>query len=402
MKKPGYYSSGEFGRMAHITLRTVRYYDKQNILQPSLTTPSGARFYTDKDFARLQQILLLKALGFSLKDIRQMVAGDFDVQAMLDSLTIQLKLVQDRMEQLQLVEHAIQDTAKAIRQEHTIDWSRMLKLIHLTGMEKSLTKQYQDASNISARINLHRLYSQNPKGWFSWIYEQAHISPSDHILEIGCGDGSLWSANLSRMPEKISIILSDISEGMLRDAKRSIGSEDPRFCFQAFDCHQIPFPDNTFDLVIANHLLFYCQDIPKACQEACRVLKPGGTFLCSAYGKLHMKEISRLVQEFNDRIMLSANKLYQRFGRENGSELLSPVFGPSQWLPYPDSLTVTEPEPLISYILSCHGNQNQYLLDSYQDFSAFVKKKTKKGFFITKDAGIFLCHKENPEKLQKN
>ena len=96
----------------------------------------------------------------------------------------------------------------------------MLKLIHLTGMEKSLTKQYQDASNISARINLHRLYSQNPKGWFSWIYEQAHISPNDHILEIGCGDGSLWSANLSRMPEKISIILSDISEGMLRDARR--------------------------------------------------------------------------------------------------------------------------------------------------------------------------------------
>ena len=62
MKKDGYYSSGEFARMAHVTLRTVRYYDKQDILKPSLVTESGARFYTDEDFARLQQILLLKYL----------------------------------------------------------------------------------------------------------------------------------------------------------------------------------------------------------------------------------------------------------------------------------------------------------------------------------------------------
>ena len=70
MKKDGYYSSGEFARMAHVTLRTIRYYDKQNILKPSYVTESGARFYTDEDFTRLQQILLLKFLGFSLKVIK--------------------------------------------------------------------------------------------------------------------------------------------------------------------------------------------------------------------------------------------------------------------------------------------------------------------------------------------
>lgn len=64
--------------MAHVTLRTVRYYDKQDILKPSLVTESGARFYTDEDFARLQQILLLKYLGFSLDDIREMTIGDSD------------------------------------------------------------------------------------------------------------------------------------------------------------------------------------------------------------------------------------------------------------------------------------------------------------------------------------
>ena len=54
MKKTGYYSSGVFARMANVTLRTIRYYDKQDILKPSFVSEAGARFYTDKDFAALQ------------------------------------------------------------------------------------------------------------------------------------------------------------------------------------------------------------------------------------------------------------------------------------------------------------------------------------------------------------
>ena len=228
MKKDGYYSSGEFARMAHVTLRTIRYYDKQNILKPSYVTESGARFYTDEDFARLQQILLLKYLGFSLDDIREMTIGDSDYHFMLNSLNIQLRLVRDRIEQMQLVEKAIQDTAQMIKEQHTIDWSQMLNLIHLTGMEKSLKNQYQNATNISSRITLPSLYSQNKQGWFPWIFEQCRISPGLRILELGCGDGTLWTDNLSLLPEDISITLSDISSGMLRDARRAIGSSDTR------------------------------------------------------------------------------------------------------------------------------------------------------------------------------
>ena len=393
MKKDGYYSSGEFARMAHVTLRTVRYYDKQDILKPSLVTESGARFYTDEDFARLQQILLLKYLGFSLDDIREMTIGDSDYHFMLNSLNIQLRLVRDRIEQMQLVEKAIQDTAQVINEQHTIDWSQMLNLIHLTGMEKSLKNQYQNATNISSRINLHSLYSQNKQGWFPWIFEQCRISPGLRILELGCGDGTLWTDNLSLLPEDISITLSDISSGMLRDARRAIGSSDTRFAFRAFDCRKIPCKDESFDLVIANHVLFYCDDIPAVLKEVRRVLAPGGRFLCSAYGKAHMQEVSQLVQDFDERIVLSADRLYERFGRENGQSILTPFFPKAQWLSYEDCLLVQDAEPLISYVLSCHGNQNQYILDRYKEFRSYTARKTAKGFRITKDAGVFLCEK---------
>ena len=393
MKKDGYYSSGEFARMAHVTLRTVRYYDKQDILKPSLVTESGARFYTDEDFARLQQILLLKYLGFSLDDIREMTIGDSDYHFMLNSLNIQLRLVRDRIEQMQLVEKAIQDTAQVIKEQHTIDWSQMLNLIHLTGMEKSLKNQYQNATNISSRINLHSLYSQNRQGWFPWIFEQCRISPGLRILELGCGDGTLWTDNLSLLPEDIFITLSDISSGMLRDARRAIGSSDTRFAFRAFDCRKIPCKDESFDLVIANHVLFYCDDIPAVLKDVRRVLAPGGRFLCSAYGKAHMQEVSQLVQDFDERIVLSADRLYERFGRENGQSILAPFFPKAQWLSYEDCLLVQDAEPLISYVLSCHGNQNQYILDRYKEFRAYTARKTAKGFRITKDAGVFLCEK---------
>lgn len=392
MKKDGYYSSGEFARMAQVTLRTIRYYDKQNILKPSLVTASGARFYTDQDFVRLQQILLLKYLGFSLDDIRELIIDDTDYRYMLNSLNIQRKLVQDKIEQMQLVEAAIADTAQTIRNAQSVDWSRMLNLIHLTGMEKSLKNQYQNATNISARIHLHSLYSTNPQGWFPWIFQQCKIRPQMRILELGCGDGSLWVQNQAQLPHNLHVTLSDISEGMLRDARRNIGAKDLRFSYQAFDCHQIPFVNQTFDLVIANHVLFYCQDIPQVCQEVRRVLTPDGYFLCSTYGRSHMNEISHLVQEFDERIVLAADNLYDIFGRENGAKLLHTAFSDVHWISYEDTLNIPEEEPLISYILSCHGNQNQYLLDRYKEFHSFVKTKVKNGFQITKDAGIFLAH----------
>ena len=101
--------------------------------------------------------------------------------------------------------------------------------------------------------------------------------------------------------------------------------------------------------------------------------------------------ISRLVQEFDGRIVLSADGLHEIFGMENGKALLDPWFEGVTWHLYQDHLLITSPDPLIQYIQSCHGNQNQYILDKYKEFRSFVSKKTAEGFYITKDAGFFSC-----------
>ena len=60
-----YYTSGQFAKKAHVSVRTIRFYDQQNILKPSKLDKNGSRFYTDNDFVKLQQILL-----FHLKKLK--------------------------------------------------------------------------------------------------------------------------------------------------------------------------------------------------------------------------------------------------------------------------------------------------------------------------------------------
>lgn len=388
MKKQGYYTTGEFAEKAHVTLRTIRWYDSKNLLKPSGYTDGGARLYTDADLAKLQQILLFKYLGFSLDDIREMIMTGSDEEYLLGSLDIQKKLVQEKIEELNDVYQALDKTKEAIEKHHGKELNAMLNLIHITGADQSLKTQYLNSTNVSARIRLHSEYSSNQEGWFPWLYRMSDIQDGMNILEIGCGNGALWMENMECIPSHVHITLSDISEGMLRDARNSINDE--RFSFSCFNAEKIPFEDESFDVVYANHMLFYCENIDLVVKECRRVLKKGGKLICSTYSRLHMKEITELVQEFNQEIMLSSDVLYERFGLDNGNDILNRYFESVQCIRYEDSIEINTSEPLINYIVSCHGNQNRILIDRYREFRDFVADKVKDGFHITKDAGIFI------------
>jgi ubiquinone/menaquinone biosynthesis C-methylase UbiE/DNA-binding transcriptional MerR regulator len=393
MTKKGFYSSGEFASRAHVSLRTVRYYDRIGLLSPSAHSDAGARLYNDADLGRMQQILLYKYLGFSLDDIREMTMAGADQHFLLETMRVQQKLVQERIGQMQAVAEALSSTMSALEKGQNVDYDHMLALIDSDAMERSLKTQYQNAANITARIRLHSLYSTNPLGWFVWLYQQASIQDGMKILEIGCGNGALWQQNLSVLPPHVQIVLSDISAGMIHDVQNRFRN-DARFSCMVFDAAHMPFDDNTFDLVIANHMLFYCDDLSQVLQECARVLKVNGHLEASTYSSRHMKEITELVQSFSPQIVLSKDKLYEKFGLDHGAQLLSPYFRDIERRKYQDSIVLHEAEPLIAYILSCHGNQNQLLLDRYKEFHDYVVKMTAGGFTITKDAGVFLAVKK--------
>ncbi|MBO4292058.1 MAG: methyltransferase domain-containing protein [Lachnospiraceae bacterium] len=395
MKKEGYYSSGSFAAKAHVTKKTLRYYDEHGFLKPSYVNENGARFYTDQDFQKMQQIQLLKYLGFSLEDIREMTMKEAQDKSFVAALKVQVDLLEERMEQMKLVRESLKGTIGLLEKGQSVNWSALMDKISVDSLEKSFRQQYRNSSNINARIGLHTKYASNRQGWFPWLFEQSGIKAGESVLELGCGNGSFWLENLEKIPENLEAVVSDLSDGMLREVKKALGGRCPGFSFRGIDFHKIPLEDACVDLVIANHVLFYTRDLPKVLGEISRVLKPGGRLLCSTYGSRHMKEVSTLAAEFDDRIVLSAQSLYEIFGKENGKEILEPFFRDIRWMEYEDHLLVTEAEDLVDYIISCHGNQNRYIVNDYKEFCQFVNAKIRKGFYITKEAGAFLALRKN-------
>lgn len=378
-----YYKTGQFAKLANVSERTIRYYDKIGLLKPSFVMENGYRQYSDLDLLKLQKILSLKHLGFSIEEIFPMVMDNTDLK---ESFDLQIDLIEDKMSHLQ----SLKDALKRASQAPDLSWNMILSLVQLSNEETNIIEQYKNAKNLNDRIRLHEKYSTNKQGWFNWLFEKIDFSKVNRLLEIGCGNGKLWQENKIDLRNR-EIFLSDISEGMVEEVRNKLGSD---FNCIVVNAEKIPFKDAYFDTIIANHVLFYLNDLNQGLKEIDRVLKPNGVFYCSTYGKEHMKEITELVQNFDSHINLSNHSLYDIFGLENGEAILKKYFSNVQRLEYPDSLEITESKPLIDYIMSCHGNQNEILgprLNEFKEYIEFILNKNDK-IVVTKQAGLFICN----------
>ncbi len=180
--------------------------------------------------------------------------------------------------------------------------------------------QYKNADNLNARISLHQRFSTNPHDWQGWVFKKADIQPGQTILEIGCGPGTFWKPNLKQVPENVNPVLTDLSYGMVKNAK-PIQQTHPYFNFSNLDSMRLPFKEASFDRVIANHMLYHVPDINTVLREITRVLKPNGMIVAATNGENHMLEtytlLSHLLPEF-----FSKPRVLRRFNLENGEDQL--------------------------------------------------------------------------------
>lgn len=379
-----YYKTGQFAKMANVSERTIRYYDKIGLLKPSFIMENGYRQYSEKDFIKLQKIIALKHLGFTIEDIFPVVNNNQNIK---ESLDLQISLINSKIAHLQVLKDALQTSSRQI-ENHDFDWKNLISLVQMTNDDSKIVEQYMDSNNLKVRIQLHEKYSTNPQGWFPWLYSQMNFNGVYRLLEIGCGNGQLWEKNTLNLRNR-EFFLSDSSEGMVKEVREKYGSQ---FNCIVVDCEQIPFKDNYFDCIIANHVLFYLNDLNQGLKEIRRVLRPDGVLYCSTYGHNHMKEINEIVKEFDDRIVLSSNNLYSKFGLENGQEILNQCFNSVQLKPYEDCLVINEAQPLIDYIMSCHGNQNEIIGPQMNRFKEYIDQiLIKKKIKVSKEAGLFIC-----------
>lgn len=128
-----FYQTGQFARKAAVSVRTLRYYDKVGLLSPSLHSPAGHRLYTDTDLVRLQQILALKFLGFSLHEIQAYLRTS--PQHLQSALAGQKSMLREKRAQLDMILRAIEELEQ-VAQAGQHSWEAILNVIEVIQMEQ--------------------------------------------------------------------------------------------------------------------------------------------------------------------------------------------------------------------------------------------------------------------------
>jgi ubiquinone/menaquinone biosynthesis C-methylase UbiE len=249
---------------------------------------------------------------------------------------------------------SLQDAQLVIAREHGFpSWPKLveaLKMLNpLTDSRRLLADQYKEASNLKARVQLHDRFSTNKYGWHPWVFDQIRCPPQSRILEIGCGNGMLWSKNSARIPASWEIILSDYSPGMLKEAQNNLDHIKQIKDYRVIDAQKIDCADASFDVVIANHVLYHVPNRNKALAEIRRVLKNGGMFYTATNGAVNGPDIRDWVKKVRPELNTVAKDW---FSLETGATEVSAHFPRFTVKYYKDALKITETSPLTAYVQS--------------------------------------------------
>jgi DNA-binding transcriptional MerR regulator len=134
------YQPGDFARRAGVTVRALHHYDRLGLLKPSDRTGAGYRLYGPADFARLQQIVTLKFIGFPLREIKRLLSGT----ALPTALRLQRAVLEQKRRQLDQAIAAISKAERLVGRRGGPDWGAFVKIIKEVQMQTDTqwTKKY--------------------------------------------------------------------------------------------------------------------------------------------------------------------------------------------------------------------------------------------------------------------
>jgi SAM-dependent methyltransferase len=223
---------------------------------------------------------------------------------------------------------------------------------------------YSDPAKLGARVDLQRRFSANPVPIAEWELGLVNLAGVQRALDAGCGTGAFLVPLARQLASRGATVIGlDLSEGTLGEARARVEAEGLPVTCLIGDVEALPFDDCSFELALANYVLYHVPELDHALAELRRVLCPGGTLLAATNGEGHMRELWEMVAEALARAGLSEEALAavtergriagaMSFRLENGAEALLRHFSDVRLERYPDELRVTAAEPLVAYVAS--------------------------------------------------
>jgi SAM-dependent methyltransferase len=237
--------------------------------------------------------------------------------------------------------------------------AKQLSLVTVTdgfpGIEREwTTRRILDTGEIVAiHTRIHQQYSFPQIDFTAWALERMRWRGDEAVLDVGCGFGGYFSAVRERAPRG-ALAAGDLSLRLLRE----MGGDnmDALPALLTLDAQGLPFPDGTFDVVLANHVLHHMPDTHRALSEIRRVLRPTGVLLAATNSLDHLLEFDALYRRAY--MLLGATEAAQapsppsarRFQLENGAAVLARHFYAVARHDLHSALIFPRVEPVMEYL----------------------------------------------------
>lgn len=211
-------------------------------------------------------------------------------------------------------------------------------------------KAYHTDKQLNIRYQVHQEYSFPKINFNAWALDRIAWRGDERVLDIGCGPG-VYQTLLAQKQPNVEYFGADFSLGIL--ANHAL----PQALSQA-DVQALPFADNSFDLVMANHMLYHVPNIAQALQEIRRVLRPDGVLMAATNSITHVPQFYELFRRAL-LVLASPNQTLtlplpasHTFTLESGTRQLARVFYGVVRYDLPGEFIFAEIDPVLHYLNS--------------------------------------------------
>ena len=366
---------GEFAKRSGVTVKTLLHYDKIGLLKPSHKTDVGYRIYCEEDFLKLQQVTTLKFIGLPLNEISHILYESGE--NLENMISIQKKALEEKKKHIDAVIDVFNKAKNTAKKNGFLDANNLIDIIKITNIETRVKEQYKSDKNLNIRSNLHS-YNINKIDFDKWCFDQINFPSDARVLELGCGTGKFWLKNKEYIDKSLDITLSDFSKSMLKIARDKLKEVDYKFKYEEINMEDIPYEDNSFDIVVAEHMIYFAPNVEKALSEIRRVLKTGGVLYASANSCETMAELNKLVEKFDSSLGIDNNGYSTRFELENGEGILKNHFNSVDVEILEGKIIVNQAEPVVSYKASTIQGTSILIGEKKKEFTKYLEEYIKK------------------------
>lgn len=263
------------------------------------------------------------------------------------------------------------------------------------------SSQYASANKLHARWNLYGSAIPKINIHQSGI-DHLQLKGNEDILEVGCGDGSIL-INLQQKGHTGKLAGLEINDSMFQESVEVQKKEnfEPSIEFIVGSADHLPFPEKSFDIILAFFMLYHMPDIQKTLREWKRILKDDGKVLISTGSPLNKpkhKQFKKMVETLIGKT--SSPQFSASFNLENAEEQLNGIFKITDKFVYEGQIKIDKVQPYLSAFNS--------IRDMYEPVPSDVdwekaedavrteveKEITQNGFFTDSvRRGFFICEK---------